>query len=725
MTIIEKLRDVEGQLVRVTQSVQLHMNLTKASLTREGADFAAESDVLPLIRIVESPQKDLDTAIKYFVEIIKGRLHYYPIIKQEGTDDDETESEDEEQKIYNTSSDFDQINDNVELKVESHENVSATQTRSKGKRKKNKIKTAVFIGFLAAAKEFRNAMNQLPGEGGGASTFEGLDARTIKKWTRAIHSDFQRSSKHLVWRLDNERISLALVIEFCEASDLSVRFIIWRKIKFDVPWILNSIFALDSLHKSAAKSKVSGALVSILDHRNALVVFLEQRFSGYLETTASYTTTLESEKATTKKIKSTVIDIARRLINVYSYCMLRHDANCVEPWGKREWGDISIIDRNLTHLTYFAFNQKRPPWIKKLAMTLDEVKVKFPAKMPKMLLEQVLCHAAESNDGFIALKPQLTDSTLDGIQYQPVDESFELGNVGRNDCTDAVGMKRARTDAQDEIPESKRTVQASEVSRPDKSSTDAHTSIYTKMKLCLDEAGQLHSTLAVEEVLHQSSKALEDVRDLVYKMTDHSRFFWTNIRPAKEFADVYGKTMLILPELIWRCPGGYLSRYKLTELLTVLSGIVHDTTSSAEFTQSRTYFNLVASYVRVQAYWNENYADPFKAMRNCIKATQKEIPVNEYGKLETPLLLLLDQFLETCDVCLQETKITNGEAKLHELRSNLFEIANVLTTWIISMLKADHPMPKIENLPKVLEVLVRTEANVPGSIPSLLIECVP
>ncbi|KAF1787435.1 hypothetical protein JG687_00018962 [Phytophthora cactorum] len=66
----------------------------------------------------------------------------------------------------------------------------------------------------------------------------------------------------------------------------------------------------------ASGTVVAQALLPILEHRNALVVYFDQRFSNFLTAIALSTTKMISKKMKTKQLKKTVANVAEKLVIV-------------------------------------------------------------------------------------------------------------------------------------------------------------------------------------------------------------------------------------------------------------------------------------------------------------------------------------------------------------------------------------------------------------------------
>lgn len=100
MALIAKLRDVEQQILRTTQVVELHTKLAQGLLKCEQDDVTPTSEVLALVESVERAQTDLAVVTQHLVQIIKRRLNALgPAPDQRSLDGDETETEDELEEV--------------------------------------------------------------------------------------------------------------------------------------------------------------------------------------------------------------------------------------------------------------------------------------------------------------------------------------------------------------------------------------------------------------------------------------------------------------------------------------------------------------------------------------------------------------------------------------------------------------------------------------------------
>ncbi|KAF1787434.1 hypothetical protein GQ600_22785 [Phytophthora cactorum] len=274
-------------------------------------------------------------------------------------------------------------------------------------------------------------------------------------------------------------------------------------------------------------------------------------------------------------------------------------------------------------------------------------------------------------------------------------------------------------DVEDESPSPKRPTRDS--TQHDISAENI-ASICTEVKACLDVVKQLYTSLEPGEMVHPSSKAAMDIHGMLHKAIELSKNFSNCVTRDEDCVVAYTEVLGILVELVWCCPCGYLSCTTLKGLLKQFSGVVESATTRAEYAPSSTDLRLRASYERLQAYWNDYYADPFRAMRIHVQSTQKETPNLDSKQLETPLLLLLGQFHETCPLCLQEIKSYTQSSRIQELHSSILEIVGMLNIWLGQILESGHQMPKIQNLRNVLAMLVRIEWRIPESILTALME---
>ncbi|EEY64872.1 uncharacterized protein PITG_16190 [Phytophthora infestans T30-4] len=684
-----KLRDVEHQLLQATQIVQLHATLTESSFKHHHDDALANSEISSLVDSVERALHNLQTTTRQFVSIFHEHLESRSV-----DTDDETETEDEAEDVDNefigdggskpaveaagialktTICDLSQDtnvllieqaqsseeNDDVEKvnTLDTHEDAAAhagtsaySEPQCSQISRNNKGSLTV---YLEAGKALKTVIDRIPDSESGGDTFERLDAPTIRTWAHAVQINFKMANSRFLKRLISGSIHRNVARSFMEASKLAVAlFTSGMRVKFNRCSIVDAIVAYDSIYTTAAGSVVAQELQPILDCRNTLVAYTDDRFSTFLEATAVSTTKMASKAMKARQLKKKLVVTAEKLVSAYRYIMIRREVDHIDPWGEEQWTSLDILGQNLAKMTSHLKTQKLPGWVKDLSTVLDAFEKVYPTRTPKALAE-------------------------------------------------------ARTDEPDESLSSKRPAN---VTTQCGRSVDIDASMWTEVKSCFDEIQQLSASLEPGKKVHPSSKAAKDIRGMLHKVIELSKNFSNCITQDDDCVAAYTEAVEILVELIWRCPCGYLSRITLKSLLNQLSGVV----------ESDSGFR--SSYERLQTYWDDYYADPFRTMRFHVQTTEKENPTLDSKQLETPLLLLLGQFHETCALCLPELKLDTPSYRIQEMRSSILEIAGMLNIWLNQILESGHQMPKIQNLQNVLAMLARIESRIPESIPPALMK---
>ncbi|KAF4046932.1 hypothetical protein GN244_ATG00659 [Phytophthora infestans] len=732
-----KLRDVEHQLLQATQIVQLHVTLTESSFKHHHDDALANSEISSLVDSVERALHNLQTTTRQFVNIFHEHLESRSV-----DTDDETETEDEAEDVDNefigdggskpaveaagialktTICDLSQDTnvllieqaqsseekDDVEKVdiLDTHEDAAAhagtsaySEPQCSQISRNNKGSLTV---YLEAGKALKTVIDRIPDSESGGNTFERLDAPTIRTWAHAVQINFKMANSRFLKRLISGSIHRNVARSFMEASKLAVAlFTSGMRVKFNRCSIVDAIVAYDSIYTTAAGSVVAQELQPILDCRNTLVAYTDDRFSTFLEATAVSTTKMASKAMKARQLKKKLVVTAEKLVSAYRYIMIRREVDHIDPWGEEQWTSLDILGQNLAKMTSHLKTQKLPGWVKDLSTVLDAFEKVYPTRTPKALAE--LCKGTNTNRKLVENEDQsqiLTPSSQDDNELL----SPEVGSISG----ETRGLKRARTDEPDESLSSKRPAN---VTTQCGRSVDIDASMWTEVKSCFDEIQQLSASLEPGKKVHPSSKAAKDIRGMLHKVIELSKNFSNCITQDDDCVAAYTEAVEILVELIWRCPCGYLSRITLKSLLNQLSGVV----------ESDSGFR--SSYERLQTYWDDYYADPFRTMRFHVQTTEKENPTLDSKQLETPLLLLLGQFHETCALCLPELKLDTPSYRIQEMRSSILEIAGMLNIWLNQILESGHQMPKIQNLQNVLAMLARIESRIPESIPPALMK---
>ncbi|KAE9287339.1 hypothetical protein PF008_g26433 [Phytophthora fragariae] len=531
--------------------------------------------------------------------------------------------------------------------------------------------------YLAAARSMKNSTTNLPlrDPGSTSNVFENADALAVDRWTTAVKQDFKEASRLFLKRLSRQSTSRKLVASFCEASELAVSRITFGKTRFNMAWVVSAIVSFDAVHVLTGATPLTQSMLPVLECRNTLVRFVDERISTFLGTTSSNLSKLTETSKKLRQLRSSLLKYGEKFHSICQYCIIRYDVDDMKPWTSEQWELFLKFGQHLSNLTKYAYKtQKLPGWVSKLSETLEKFDAVYPGRSPKLLLE--LCGVRDTKterDGQVVdSSPNALNFKESGSEVKPSGLIPAAGNIH----ADVVGAKRAREDTEDDLPEAKRLATSPQATNLHDGDDAAARRVYAEVKGCLDMATQLKGDLEVGELVLPFSQAAKEIQCLLHRVIKLGKHFSRFIAQDEESVVAFCEMMGILVELIWLCRCGTLGHAQLKGLVKQLPGIIKIAT------KSDAHLNLAASYRRAQAYWNEFHADQFQAMRNHVNDTEREITDLDPTQLQTPLRQLFVQFLDTCDVSLQELNPKTAYARIQELQLKLFEMATVLNKWL-------------------------------------------
>ncbi|KAJ8575535.1 hypothetical protein ON010_g3680 [Phytophthora cinnamomi] len=468
MSLLVMLRDVEEQFLRVTRVVELHLKLTEGSLECELGQLTSISEVLVLVGSVEGAQTTLATVTQRLVEIIKHQIQApTPTLPDFDVSGDSAIPHSPAGARTDMKSRSEDIRLGLKSSYSSTGEVAATiaevgsEHGEEGEPTAANLKNAL-QRYLAASSAIKNSIVVSQREPGRAfNVFENVSALSEGRWAQAVKQDFKEATKLFLKRLVSQSTNLELRTAFCEASELAVSIITLGTTDFNLAWIVPATISFDSVHAIARMTSFAQALFPLLECRNKLVRYVDERITKFLETTASSLSKVTQTSKKLKQLRKKIFMFVEKLRNICEFCTIRHD-----------W----LSESSIKSLEVCISGTKVARMVKELGKTLEKFEATYPARAPQLLFEVGDTNMAdppkEDDEAFTSSQTEVN------LKISNNERSLSKLHPGTGTIHDeSCGTKRARTDTNDGIPVPKRaarSIQPAETHNDNSDTSDPH-----------------------------------------------------------------------------------------------------------------------------------------------------------------------------------------------------------------------------------------------------------
>ncbi|KAF4144142.1 hypothetical protein GN958_ATG06681 [Phytophthora infestans] len=242
MTLAAKLQDVEQQLLRATQVVQLHVRLTGtlASNSSTELDEAEEKKLLGLIDSVECAQMGLKNVTTQLLALATCRVSKPPMWKKN------------------------------EENTETSDNLNETVAKDQSEKRSSLEK------YTAAAK---NAEKMV---------IDPEDVETVETWRRIVEMNGLDANREFLELLTDGNVDEKVALAFLKATDFAVSVLTYQTISQKPSWLIQLVEDLTDVENTAKDSKVATVLAPVQKCRDDLVTYCSRDNCDSLETMANY-----------------------------------------------------------------------------------------------------------------------------------------------------------------------------------------------------------------------------------------------------------------------------------------------------------------------------------------------------------------------------------------------------------------------------------------------------
>eukprot|EP00644_Phytophthora_capsici_P011851 jgi/Phyca11/563402/estExt2_Genewise1.C_PHYCAscaffold_120103 len=227
---------------------------------------------------------------------------------------------------------------------------------------------------------------------------------------------------------------------------------------------------------------------------------------------------------------------------------------------------------------------------------------------------------------------------------------------------------------------------------------------------------EMVASLPSFEGVNLTATSLNKIQRVFTKVVDiTSRFSKVILRTEASIA-AFGEATKVTVDLICRISCGFIPRTKLKHWLARLRSVKHS--SREHFSNSPATIVIEESVNQLEKYWNENYLDPFVAIRGVVDST--DVQGMDSIRLQKAALQLIGHFIHPCNTAWGELCQGVSISRENELRAKFLEFGGVLNDWLQRILDTGDQLPGF--IKQLTPRLVRIDTKLPNTLPATLLE---
>ncbi|KAG1688445.1 hypothetical protein DVH05_003650 [Phytophthora capsici] len=570
--------------------------------------------------------------------------------------DDDTETEDE---FEESKADVPEVI-NLERQESASDNEKCDEAETHGD-----TELKVLEKYLMVAKEVSLAVECTNHDGD--DVFGNLDSAVVEMWSEAVKKLSKRATQKFRKLVVSGGLNEDFIARFCHATTLAVSLstsakgISKCKKKEQNRWRMWAIKQLAAIHEISLKPAFPHALHSLRHDCDTLIRHCDGDIANSLKELAASTRTTQWDTLQIDAKRKKIHQFGEKLRETCIFIIVRDKVCDIEPWSDTQWEDFSAIGQTLAVLVKSSFYR-------------DEIAKSF--KLLHSILEQ--------------FHDKIPDRSLTALL-----ELFRTASLS--------GLKRPREDQSDPNDQAKRI--ATEF-REREDDFDG------EMKKFMEMVASLPSF----EGVNLTTTSLNKIQRVFTKVVDiTSRFSKVILRTEASIA-AFGEATKVTVDLICRISCGFIPRTKLKHWLARLRSVKHS--SREHFSNSPATIVIEESVNQLEKYWNENYLDPFVAIRAVVDST--DVQGMDSVRLEKAALQLIGHFIHACNTAWGELCQGVSISRENELRAKFLEFGGVLNDWLQRILDTGAQLPGF--IKQLAPRLVRIDAKLPNTLPATLLE---
>ncbi|KAE8893196.1 hypothetical protein PF003_g22502 [Phytophthora fragariae] len=361
MTLAAKLQDVELQLQRVTQVVQLHVKLTEASVNAKGPP-ELDASVLALVDGVERAQSDLHEATTQLLTLAKC-VGAGKAVEEEGDGGDtETEYEMEDQVCVRAE----------DLEVE--ENAGQFLVKTDADRRSSLEKYT----FLA-----KNAVKIV---------IDPEEAETVEAWRRIVEVNELDANKEFLDQLSGGKVEEEVAVAYSKATTFAVSVLTSYEAMSQKPsWLMQLVEDLTGIQNAAKDTDLARVLAPVEKCRDDLITYCSRNDRDALDDMSNYVVLIERHRGVqANRLLPYLLTLLRKFICDCTDYSLRQDVVGEAPRAESQWTQFCEIGVTLANWMQI-FRSSRALCKKLDAQLVDryfqEFETRFPGRLPAALIE--------------------------------------------------------------------------------------------------------------------------------------------------------------------------------------------------------------------------------------------------------------------------------------------------------------------------------------------------
>ncbi|KAG7402285.1 hypothetical protein PHYBOEH_003544 [Phytophthora boehmeriae] len=391
MAIIGKLRDVEQQLLRTTQVVELHVQIADTSQDSQRLGADDETQLVELVDSVERVLSGLQTATTRLLSLAKQFLPSSTDLPDSDTEtEDEAESLDEEPLI--TQADINGGPQRTKKATSiSQQTIGAELTAAPSQRGATVSNDAEYLSgvwakfdqYTSAAMAFKTGTNDNNGED--------TDTEAIERMRTIVKGSALDATRVLLDHLNDGTVGKEAAATFAEATTVAVSLLTSRRPRSHKrTWLMQLIEDLSDILNAVEGTQLAKVLGSVEKSRDELVDYCSHNFRDALEDMTNYVILIERHRGVeASRLQPFMLVLLRKFICDCVDYRLRQDAG-EDARSEAQWKQFAGVGTSLANwmdilsAAKIRYSKKNAQMIGDKLCSFD---TRFPHRIPVALMK--------------------------------------------------------------------------------------------------------------------------------------------------------------------------------------------------------------------------------------------------------------------------------------------------------------------------------------------------